>query len=49
MGKRGKYGAQKRQRELKKKKKREAKLERKRSKRESPEGVLDTTGDEVSE
>jgi hypothetical protein len=45
MARRGKYGAEKRQKELKKKKKREEKLERKRlKKKESTDGEPENVG-----
>lgn len=47
MGRRGNFGAQKRQKELKKKKKREEKLERKRLRKLGvTEGQLEEVGDE---
>jgi transcription elongation GreA/GreB family factor len=50
MAKRGKFGAEKRQKELKKKKKREEKLERKRlKKQESLQGESENAGDEQAE
>ncbi len=50
MAKRGKYGAEKRQKELKKKKKREEKLERKRLKKlDSSQGESEKGGGEQAE
>ncbi len=50
MAKRGKYGAEKRQKELKKKKKQKEKLERKRLKRLGPsQGESENGGDEQAE
>jgi hypothetical protein len=44
MARRGKYGAEKRQKELKRKKKQEEKRERKRLKKKNPDGEAESGG-----